>query len=204
MSRGDSPAPNVVPPEAAALLRALIYDRRHRPSIAPVELAEQLLQRGAGGRFDPSVRASRVLTWVKQVLNRLRKKGWVRSGDAGEWSPAPALRDCRDPAVLARTAPKAPAGPAPAGRAAPPPPVESWAVFVERWVFERRKAPFAIGDLVGDMLRRGFGDGAPERRLREARRVAERELGRLQHEILLDRDGDFWHPTELLRSWPSA
>lgn len=206
-SGSSSPPPNVVPPPAAQRIRCFVFEKRDRSVFSPSEAVELLIEAGHGEPFDEDVRRARLLTWVKQVFRRLRKKGWLRARSDAEWLPAAALRHCPNVETLARTAPvdlRRPADTVPAGKSGRSARDESWPDFVERWVFDHRKAPFAVGDLVADMLRSGFGRGDPRQRLEDAREVAEHELLLLEREILLDRDGEVWRPTEILREWPSA
>lgn len=209
MSRPSSrsPKPNVVLPQAADRIRAFVFENRDGSVFSFSDAVELLLDAGYGELFDEDVRLARLLTWVKQVFRRLQKKGWLHSRSNAEWLPTAALRDCSTPDALARMAPvelRKPATPESPGKRVDAHTVDSWPAFIERWVFEHRKAPFYLGELVADMLRTGFGAGSPANRLSEAREVAEHELRNLEREILLERDGESWRPTELLQNWPSA
>lgn len=225
-SRGSGTSePNVVAPRAAARIRSVVFASRDQRAITTREVLERLLEDGHGGEFEEGIRATRVLTWVKQVFRRLRKHGWIESRTEAEWIPTAALRACLDVKLLAGRVPRRPRHPPglvsaePAGElppgpeavplesaapeperprerarveplppalSSPPDPtnhapqlasVESWPGYVETLVLSHRDAPFAIGDLVADMIRQGFGSGTPPReRLDAARKVAEEKL----------------------------
>jgi hypothetical protein len=214
MSAPDSrlAEPNVVPPEAAARTRSLVFDYHDRPVIVPLDVVQKLIEEGHGAQFESGVRAARVLTWVKQVFRRLNKHGWLARRTDTEWLPTAALVGCHGAEELAgrprrriRGAPERRAvapGPARAyvatGLRPTPVRVDPWPGFVESWVREHRDEPFGIGDIVADMIRRGFGSGTIRERLDEARMVAEKRLRELGVEPPLRDDvaGDHRHPPE--------
>jgi hypothetical protein len=221
--------PNVVPGEAAATARTLVFERRGAEVIDPSEITARLLAAGYGSDIPSEIRKKRVRTWVMQVLRRLRKHGWLDAPGESGWPVTPALEACEEPRALRKQArvrpaprpasqPSAPQQSAPQSVAPQPSPParralqsshtrpESWGAFVQDWVFSHRWANFGIAELAVAMVQGGYGAGEIGGRLDGARAIAEQELAALEEEALLDYDADLdlWQPSELLQSWPEA
>ncbi len=191
--------PTVVPASAAAEARAFVFERRSDRGIDPYEAHARLVAAGHGSGLPSTVREKRLRTWVLQVLRRLRKYGWLGAPDPQGWPPTAALRECSDPAALAKRAPRLPETPA----SLPP---ESWEGFVHDWVFHHRLSEFRVGELAAALVQRGYGTGNLDERLDGARELAEEELLSLKRNGLLRHAArtEVWMPTELLRTWPDA